>query len=52
MPPEPSKRGDDGWERGWEGHELSQLRRLAALSLREKIAWLEEAQALAKRLKP
>lgn len=34
------------WERGYEGHELAQLRRLAKLSLREKIQWLEEAQEM------
>lgn len=37
-------------ERGWEGHELSQLRRCAAWPLYEKIGWLEEAQRLAKHL--
>lgn len=35
------------WERGWEGHALAQRRRLAALSLEEKLAWLESAHALA-----
>lgn len=33
-----------GWERGWEGHERAQLRRLAALSFADKLAWLEQAQ--------
>ncbi|TMQ69740.1 MAG: hypothetical protein E6K81_14220 [Candidatus Eisenbacteria bacterium] len=36
-----------GWDVGWEGHSLAQLRRLARLPLWEKIAWLEEAQRLA-----
>ena len=31
------------WERGWEGHELAQLRRMASLPLWEKLDWLEEA---------
>ena len=52
MAPEPAGKMEDSWERGWEGHELSQLRRLAALPLREKIAWLEKAQVLARRVKP
>lgn len=34
-----------GWEQGWEGHRDAQARRLAALSLGEKLDWLEEAQA-------
>lgn len=28
---------------GWEAHEREQARRLASLSLAEKLAWLEEA---------
>jgi hypothetical protein len=32
-----------GWERDWSGHEDAQLRRLAALSLAQKLQWLEEA---------
>ena len=52
MAPERPQKGETFWERGWEGHESAQLRRLAALPLREKIAWLEKAQALARRLKP
>jgi hypothetical protein len=35
------------WEVGWEGHTLAQRRRLARLTLREKLMWLEEAQRLA-----
>lgn len=38
------------WERGWDGHALEQLRRLARLSLGEKIAWLEQAQRVARHL--
>jgi hypothetical protein len=38
------------WEQGWEGHELAQLRRLARLSLVEKLDWLEEAHRLARHL--
>ena len=32
------------WENGWDGHEQQQLRRLAELSLADKLQWLEEAQ--------
>ena len=38
------------WERGWDGHRQAQLRRLAQLSLGEKLQWLEEAQQLVWRL--
>ncbi|MGD0651276.1 MAG: hypothetical protein ABSA97_09085 [Verrucomicrobiia bacterium] len=41
---------DQTWERGWDGHALEQLRRLARLSLGEKIAWLEQAQRVAQHL--
>jgi len=34
------------WERGWEGHADAQARRMAALSLAEKLDWLEDAHAL------
>ena len=34
------------WESGWEGHSDAQRRRLARLSLIEKLRWLEEAQRL------
>ena len=33
------------WEKGWDGHRDAQARRLAALSLAEKLDWLEEAHA-------
>ena len=35
-----------GWEAGWQGHELAQMKRLAALSLEQKIRWLESAQEM------
>ncbi len=38
------------WERGWDGHSLEQLRRLARLPLWDKIAWLEQAQRVAQHL--
>jgi hypothetical protein len=34
------------WETGWEAHESAQRRRLAALSMATKLAWLEDAQRL------
>lgn len=34
------------WEKGWDGHEKAQLKRMAELPLREKIKWLEEAQEM------
>ncbi len=34
------------WECGWDEHERMQLQRLAALSLAEKLAWLEDAHRL------
>ena len=37
---------------GWERHELEQLRRLAKLSFPEKLAWLEQAHRIARRLRP
>jgi hypothetical protein len=38
------------WEQGWEAHELAQLRRLARLSLIEKLDWLEQAHRLVRHL--
>lgn len=32
------------WENGFDGHADAQLLRLAALSFREKVAWLEAMQ--------
>jgi hypothetical protein len=37
---------ESGWERGWEGHERAQRRRLARLPFPEKLKWLEEAHDL------
>ncbi len=34
------------WEQGWQGHVDAQARRMAALSLAEKLDWLEDAHAL------
>lgn len=34
------------WEKGWDGHEMAQLKRMASLSFQEKIIWLEEAQEM------
>jgi len=39
-------RDEREWERGWEGHELAQRRRMARLTLAEKLEWLESAQRL------
>jgi hypothetical protein len=39
------------WEHGWEEHQAMQLKRMANLSLPEKIAWLEEAHRLVLHLK-
>ena len=38
------------WERGWDGHERAQRRRLARLPFTEKLRWLEEAHDLVGRL--
>jgi len=38
------------WESGWEAHTQAQRRRLASLSLSEKLSWLESAQQLASHL--
>ncbi|MCK9462813.1 MAG: hypothetical protein M0R80_24590 [Proteobacteria bacterium] len=46
-----NEREPDGlWERGWDGHARMQRQRLAALSLEEKIRWLEEAQRLVEQI--
>jgi hypothetical protein len=39
------------WERGWEEHEVIQPKRMARLSLPEKIAWLEQAHRLVLHMK-
>ncbi len=38
------------WEKGWQGHEEAQLRRMARWSLRDKILWLEEAARVVERI--
>jgi len=38
------------WEVGWEGHALAQRRRLARLTLIEKLDWLEETHAVVRHL--
>jgi hypothetical protein len=37
---------DTIWESGWDGHELAQMRRLAKLTMEQKIRWLESAQEM------
>ena len=39
-----------GWDVGWEGHSLAQLRRMAKLTLIEKLEWLEQAQRTVEQL--
>ena len=34
------------WEKGWDGHEIAQLKRMASLPFQDKIIWLEEAQEM------
>jgi hypothetical protein len=48
--PTKSDASEHVWEQGWDDHEMQQLRRLAKLSLPEKIAWLEEAHRLVMQL--
>jgi hypothetical protein len=40
------------WESGWDEHARAQRRRLACLTLAEKIAWLEGAHDLVLRFQP
>lgn len=42
---------EDTWPAGWDGHQQAQLRRLARLTLAEKLAWLEEADGLVRQLR-
>jgi hypothetical protein len=44
-------RDEREWERGWKGHELAQRRRMARLTLAEKLDWLESAQRLVTHLR-
>lgn len=39
------------WERGWDGHERAQRRRLSKLPLAAKLQWLEEAQRIVEHLR-
>jgi hypothetical protein len=34
------------WESGWQAHALAQRRRLATLSLMQKLDWLEDTEQL------
>jgi hypothetical protein len=34
------------WEEGWNGHEQAQRRRLASLTLAQKLQWLEDMQRI------
>lgn len=43
---------NDEWPNGFDGHEAEQRRRMAAWSLEEKVAWLEEMHAMLLREKP
>ena len=38
------------WEQGWEGHEFHQRRRMASLTLAQKLEWLEQAHRLVMQL--
>ncbi len=39
------------WESGWEDHEALQRRRLASLSLPEKLVWLEQTHCIVTHLR-
>ncbi len=47
---EPQQTDERLWEKGWEGHQGAQRRRLARLPLSEKLAWLEQAHAVVRHL--
>jgi len=38
------------WEVGFDGHEKAQMRRMAAMTFRQKLEWLEEAHRLVLKL--
>ena len=44
------REGEAGWERGWDGHQVEQLRRLARLPFIDKLEWLEKAHAFVRHL--
>ena len=48
---EPETREERRWESGWEGHALAQRRRMARLTMAEKLEWLESAQQLVSHLR-
>ena len=48
--PAESKPDEHVWEQGFEDHEIQQLRRMARLTLPEKLQWLEDAHRLVMRL--
>ncbi len=45
-----TNRDEAAWEAGWRDHEIRQLRRLAGLTLAQKLEWLEQAHALVQHL--
>ena len=45
------ERDERRWETGWEGHALAQRRRMARLTMAEKLEWLESAQRLVAHLR-
>ena len=47
---DPRPAGDQGWDRGYDGHADAQRRRIAALPLWLRIEWLEEMQRLLGRM--
>jgi hypothetical protein len=42
---------EDGWEAGYREHNRAQRRRLAELSFRQKLEWLDEVDRFLERLK-
>ncbi len=46
----PDSADPSSWNADWEGHQLAQRRRLARLSLAEKLTWLEDAQRVVETL--
>jgi hypothetical protein len=38
------------WEQGWDGHERAQRRRMASLTLAQKLQWLEDMQRIVEHL--
>lgn len=48
----PAAPKDREWERGWNGHQKAQVLRWASLPFRDKILWLEEAEAQLEFMRP